>query len=69
MTFEQGKFGFVKAKGADGSDVWFKPLNLSMRNAATGIELSFAGPYTLTVQGTVDEYLEFLDPTPPDVEE
>lgn len=68
MTFEQAKFGFIKAKDIDGSDVWFKPLNLSMRNATTGVELSFAGPYTLTVQGTVDEYLEFLDPTPADEE-
>ncbi|MDM2174197.1 hypothetical protein PP404_08355 [Mycobacteroides abscessus] len=68
MTFEQAKFGFIKAKDADGSDVWFKPLNLSMRNVTTGIELSFAGPYTLTVQGTVNEYLEFLDPTPADEE-
>lgn len=64
MTFEQAKFGFIKAKAADGSDVWFKPLNLSMRNVATGIELVFAGPYTLTVQGSVEEYLELLDPTP-----
>ena len=64
MTFEQAKFGFIKAKDVDGSDVWFKPLNLSMRNVTTGVELSFAGPYTLTVQGTVAEYLEFLDPTP-----
>lgn len=68
MTFEQGKFGFIKAKDIDGSDVWFKPLNLSMRNVTAGVELSFAGPYTLTVQGTVAEYLEFLDPTP-DAEE
>lgn len=64
MTFEQAKFGFIKAKDVDGSDVWFKPLNLSMREVTTGIELSFAGPYALTVQGTVAEYLEFLDPTP-----
>lgn len=64
MTFEQDKYGFIKAKDVDGSDVWFKPLNLSMREVATGIELSFAGPFTLTVQGTVAEYLEFLDPTP-----
>lgn len=64
MTFEQAKFGFIKAKDLDGSDVWFKPLNLSMREVTTGIELSFAGPFTLTVQGTVAEYLEFLDPTP-----
>lgn len=68
MTFEQAKFGFIKAKDADGSDVWFKPLNLSMRNVTTGVELSFAVPYTLTVQGTVGEYLEFLDPTPADEE-
>lgn len=64
MSFEQDKYGFIKAKALDESDVWFKPLNLSMRNVATGIELSFAGPYTLTVQGTVAEYLEFLQPTP-----
>ncbi|MDO3335168.1 hypothetical protein [Mycobacteroides abscessus] len=68
MTFEQAQFGFIKAKDADGSDVWFKPLNLSMHEVETGIELSFAGPYTLTVQGTVEEYLEFLDPTPADEE-
>ncbi|OHU53503.1 hypothetical protein [Mycobacteroides chelonae] len=64
MNFEQGKYGFIKAKNVEGSDVWFKPLNLSMREVTTGIELSFAGPFTLTVQGTVAEYLEFLDPTP-----
>lgn len=64
MNFEQGKFGFIKAKGVDGSDVWFKPLNLSMSNVTDGLELTFAGPYALTVQGTADEYLEFLDPTP-----
>lgn len=69
MTFEQAKYGFIKAKDVDGSDVWFKPLNLSMREVATGIEMSFAGPFTLTVQGTVAEYLEFLDPTAPDAEE
>lgn len=64
MNFEQGKFGFIKAKSLDGSDVWFKPLNLSMRNDSGGVELVFAGPYKLTVQGSVEEYLEFLDPTP-----
>ncbi|SIK00690.1 Uncharacterised protein [Mycobacteroides abscessus subsp. bolletii] len=64
MPFEHAKYGFIKAKNVEGSDVWFKPLNLSMREVTTGIELSFAGPFTLTVQGTVAEYLEFLDPTP-----
>lgn len=66
MSFDQDKYGFIKAKDIDGSDVWFKPLNLSMRNVATGVELSFAGPFTLTIQGTAEEYLEFLEPTPDD---
>lgn len=64
MNFEQGKGGFVKAKALDGSEVWFKPLNLGMRNVSDGLEMTFAGPYTVTVAGTVDEYLEFLEPTP-----
>ncbi|OHU55900.1 hypothetical protein BKG83_17130 [Mycobacteroides chelonae] len=64
MNFEQAKSGFIKAKGLDGSDVWFKPLTLSMRNnAGGGVEMTFAGPYTVTVQGTAEEYLEFLEPT------
>lgn len=33
MNFEQGKFGFIKAKGLEGSDVWFKPLNLDPTSA------------------------------------
>ncbi|ORA55169.1 hypothetical protein [Mycobacteroides franklinii] len=63
MNFTQDKAGYIKAKNLDGADVWFKPLNLSMRNVADGLELSFAGPYTLTVQGAAAEYLEFLEPT------
>lgn len=69
MYFIHDKSGHIKAKALDGSDVWFKPLVLSMRNVPEGgLEMTFAGPYTLTVQGSVTEYLEFLDPTP-DAEE
>lgn len=64
MSFERDKDGFVKALSVDGSGVWFKPLVLSMRNVPEGVEMTFAGPYALTVQGTAAEYLEFLDPTP-----
>ncbi|ORA64101.1 hypothetical protein [Mycobacteroides franklinii] len=65
MNFAQAKGGFVKAKELDGSDVWFKPLTLSMRNVSDGgVEMTFAGPYTVTVQGSAEEYLEFLEPTP-----
>lgn len=64
MNFEQDKSGFIKAQTTDGSDVWFKPLNLSMRDTSDGLEITFTGPYTLTVQGTAAEYLEFLEPTP-----
>jgi len=64
MNFEQDNSGFIKAKGLDGSDVWFKPLTLGMRNVADGVEMTFAGPYTVTVQGSAEEYLEFLNPTP-----
>lgn len=66
MNFEQAKYGFIKAKGLDGSDVWFKPLTLSMRNNGGGVEMTFSGPYSLTMQGTAEEYLEFLEPTPDD---
>ncbi|WP_457149589.1 hypothetical protein [Mycobacteroides abscessus] len=66
MNFEQVNYGFIKAKGLDGSDVWFKPLNLVIRNVSGGVELTFSGPYTVTVQGSAEEYLEFLEPSAED---
>lgn len=65
MTFEQDKAGYIKAKDSEGADIWFRPVNLTVRDVpGGGVELSFAGPFTLTMQGSSAEYLEFLEPTP-----
>lgn len=64
FTRAQGEY--VEAATPDGAPVYFRPLVNIIKPADSGtVELTI-GTTPITVRGTADDYLEFLDPSPVD---